>query len=422
MDGSTLQSKRKISRFDDIALSAAFRHTDGKLLVAGCADSSVKVFDLASRNILRTFSGHSAAVHCVGFESADLQRVFSGSDDQTVRRWDMVTQTCVSVLRGHSDHVRTVLSNPFASESMLTASYDHTVCVWDTRLADAPTSGSGGSGGSDVGVTDKKSRACVMSMTHGAPIEDMVLLSGGGVVITAGENTLKVWDLLSGGKLLHTLSPHQKAITSLCTDQAMTRVITGSLDSTIKIFDLKNYDETFSMRYSAPVLSVQLSPDSNVLAVGMADGTLSLKQNSRVHAGPAYTAPLSTPRTGTKRYFQRGANTKATEGEDFAVSVDHKAKLKPYDIFLKKFQYHQALDAALHTKRPEIVMSVMEELLQRGGLRTALANRNEATLTPMLDFCVRCTIHIHYQSADAATLNSVTDGLTVVLCCDGDMK
>ncbi len=50
---------KALSRFKDVAYSASYR-SDGRLMVAGGESAQVLVFDLASRAILRTFSGHKA--------------------------------------------------------------------------------------------------------------------------------------------------------------------------------------------------------------------------------------------------------------------------------------------------------------------------------------------------------------------------
>ena len=48
-----------------------------------------------------------------------------------------------------------------------------------------------------------------MLVDHGAPVEDVLMLPGGGLLLSAGGNTLKVWDVLGGGRLVHTFSQHQ---------------------------------------------------------------------------------------------------------------------------------------------------------------------------------------------------------------------
>lgn len=42
----------------------------------------------------------------------------------------------------------------------------------------------------------------VLSVDHGDPVQAALMLPGGGVLLTAGGNVMKVWDVLAGGRLL----------------------------------------------------------------------------------------------------------------------------------------------------------------------------------------------------------------------------
>jgi len=64
-------------------------------------------------------------------------------------------------------------------------------------------------------------------------------------------------------------------------------------------------------------------------------------------------------------------------------------RLSSFDKALKTFRYHEALDAALLEGSADVVVGVVEELVQRSGLRIALQGRNQTTLTPLIGFLVR---------------------------------
>jgi hypothetical protein len=64
-------------------------------------------------------------------------------------------------------------------------------------------------------------------------------------------------------------------------------------------------------------------------------------------------------------------------------------RLSSFDKALKSFKYHEALDAALINGSPDIVVAVIEELVQRNGLRIALQGRDQHTLEPVVAFLVR---------------------------------
>lgn len=55
---TSLQIHKTISRFKEVAYSGSFR-SDGKLLVAGGDEGSVRLFDVDSKSLLRLFKGHS---------------------------------------------------------------------------------------------------------------------------------------------------------------------------------------------------------------------------------------------------------------------------------------------------------------------------------------------------------------------------
>lgn len=63
LDARSSAVRRRLSRFKDIARGGSYKG-DGRLLVAGGDNGVVQVFDLASRGILRTFTGHKGYVWC----------------------------------------------------------------------------------------------------------------------------------------------------------------------------------------------------------------------------------------------------------------------------------------------------------------------------------------------------------------------
>ncbi|KAG2466969.1 UTP15 protein, partial [Polypterus senegalus] len=152
---------KTFSRFKETAYSGSYRD-DGKLLVAGSEDGLVRVFDLAGREALRKFSGHTKAVHVANFTSGKYH-IFSGGDDYSAKYWDMSTASELISYDEHTDYVRCGAASKLNPDMFVTGSYDHTVRVFDAR-------------------TDKS----VLNMDHGQPVESVLLFPSGGLLVSAG--------------------------------------------------------------------------------------------------------------------------------------------------------------------------------------------------------------------------------------------
>ena len=390
--------RKTISRFKQAAYSGRFR-SDGKLLVAGGAEGLVQVFEMDSREILRQMKGHTAPVRYANW-AASKREIFSCSDDKSAALWDLASGSRTATLTGHEDYVRCGAPNPTSPEVWATGSYDHTVRLWDTRQS----GGAAGSAGGGAGLT----------VNHGDPVEAVLILPGGGLMMSAGGSTVKVWDVLAGGKLVHSWSNHQKTIMSLCLDGTGTRVMTASLDCNVKIHDLQSYQMTHGLKYTGPILSLGVGPDNCKVVTGLADGTLAVRQRVDKPDGGGGSGGGSKRAAGSllsgassgRRFFMRG-RTARPAANDFVVDVRKKQRLRPHDALMKAFKYGAALDAALATKEPIVVISMLQELAQRGVLEIGLGGRDEAGLEPLLGFLVKYFSHPHYCSL----LITVTEAL-----------
>ncbi|KAI8992653.1 WD40-repeat-containing domain protein [Pilobolus umbonatus] len=362
----THQPKKTISRFKDIAYSGSFRQ-DGKLIVAGDATGLVQMFDGNSRAILRTFRSHMLPTQVTLFCN-NKTNIMSASDDKTVRIWDIPTGESINIFEEHEDYIRAGAVSQDNPNLVISGSYDQTVKLWDMRQKES-----------------------VMTMHHGAPIESLVLYPNGGAVISSGGPIIKVWDLLSGGRCMHTLANHQKTVTSLCLDGSASRLVAGSLDQHVKIYDVQDYKVVHSIKYPAPILSVGLSPDDTHLAAGMSNGLLSIRQRQIKSSEKALKERRQDYiRDGTYKYFMRGQSA-AAANDDFVVESHRRTKLKKYDQLIKSFQYSHALDEVLKSssQTPSIVVALLQELIHRDGLKQAITGRDDVSLEPLMRFLIR---------------------------------
>ncbi|WVQ85835.1 hypothetical protein IAT38_008003 [Cryptococcus sp. DSM 104549] len=376
---------KTISRFKDTARGGEFRK-DGKLVVAGGDDGLVQVFDVNSRAVLRSMKEHNQPVRVAHF-SPHTTQVLSGSDDTTVKLWDLSTQACLSTFDSHTDYVRAAIFSPSDPSLILSSSYDATIRLHDVRLP--------------------PSAANTITMRHGSsPVEDILAFPTGNVAVSVGGPILRVWDLAMAGKCVRALSNHQKTVTSVAFDGAKRRVLTGGLDTMVKVYDVEEWKVVHTMRYPAPILSLAVSPDDTHIAAGMTDGTLSVRRRDPKASELTGDDPKSTAISGgSYEYFADMESIFGTghikakkkdlapvvgPADEFRVETRRQRRLKDFDKFLKVFKYSAALDAGLKTSvKPTTTFALIQELIHRDALRIALAGRDDVTLEPILNFLAR---------------------------------
>jgi WD40 repeat protein len=168
---------------------------DGKRLLSGSADKTLKLWDVKTGQAIFTFTGHEGIVRSVAL-SADGKWAVSGGDDRTVRLWDVQTGKPLQTLTGHGDGVNGVALTAHGAW-IASASDDQTIRLW-------PLKGNKLDEDTDVKVLEghKRQVTCVAFSPDGKRI-----LSG------SQDQTLKVWDL--EGKALKTLPGHKNWVTAV---------------------------------------------------------------------------------------------------------------------------------------------------------------------------------------------------------------
>jgi WD40 repeat protein len=74
---------------------------DGRFIVSGSEDRTVKVWELESGRLLRSLKEHADDVNAVAV-SPDGRFIVSGSDDRTVKVWELESGRLLRSLEGHT--------------------------------------------------------------------------------------------------------------------------------------------------------------------------------------------------------------------------------------------------------------------------------------------------------------------------------
>ncbi|XP_066603059.1 U3 small nucleolar RNA-associated protein 15 homolog [Prorops nasuta] len=351
---------KNLSKFKEAAYGGSFRR-DGKLLCAGGEEKVVKLFDVATKNLLRVFSGHKAAVHRTFFTNDNLH-IASFSDDKTVALWDIASEKQIISFNEHTDYIRAGAVSPNSPNILVSGGYDKIIEMYDARM-------------------QKK----VLTVNHEAPVESILFLPSGGIFLSAGGTEVRVWDVLSGGKLLAKISQHHKTVTCLRIASKGRRILSGSLDRHVKIYDAGTFNTVHTLDYPNSVLSLGISADDEMIVTGMVDGLISVRRREEERN------PLELQKK--KVSYRNAGKNLHIPSIDIVVEEEVKQTMSKHDAFLRKFQYSKALDCVMLpyivNKTPHVTVALFQELIRRQGLRQAVAGRDGKPLVNILKFIIK---------------------------------
>ena len=118
--------------YQDGVKSLAFS-PDGRRIVSGSYDRSVRLWDWTSGSELACLNGHESGVTAAAF-SPDGRHMVSASEDETLRLWEAVPSVPLTPRHSHSARLTHLCFSPDA-RVLVSGSADGTVQVWDTASA-----------------------------------------------------------------------------------------------------------------------------------------------------------------------------------------------------------------------------------------------------------------------------------------------
>jgi len=292
----------EVRRFGEVngeAYAVAFS-PDGSRVLAGTRSNVVKLWDAATGEVVRTFSGHKDWVNDVAF-SPDGTMVVSGSKDRTLKLWDVESGSDLRTLAGHKGWVNGVAFSPDGSK-VASVSDDQTVKIWDVATGEQLASLTGhkdwilavafsadgtlvASGGRDkvVKVWDVSSGELVRTLTGHTDWVNAVAFSPDRKLLASAsdDRRVKLWDVESG-KNVKTLSGHGGWVVGVAFSPDGSELVSASKDQTVRLWDVASGEElrTFS-GHKGLVGDVAFGPDGKTAVSGGRDRTLRLWWTAR---------------------------------------------------------------------------------------------------------------------------------------------
>jgi WD40 repeat protein/serine/threonine protein kinase len=228
-------------RVDAVTFVAGGEH----LLSAGCIDRTLRLWDTATGNFERVFSGHTGEVHDVSV-SPDGHLALSVGADRMARLWDLATGREVRVMSGHIAKVRAAAFCPDGRHAV-TGGDDNRVRVWDVA----------------------EGREVRILSGHERGVTAVAVAPDGRLALSASmDRTVRLWDLQTGLEL-RRLKGHTNEVWGVAFTPDGRRAVSGGRDSQLRLWDLA--DGTELRRFAGHangIRSVAVSPDGRRAASG----------------------------------------------------------------------------------------------------------------------------------------------------------
>jgi eukaryotic-like serine/threonine-protein kinase len=270
---------------------------DGQTLAVGADDGSVKIWDVARREVRLTLPAHKGPVWSVAFGRDGT--LASGGDDGFVRLWQATSfEESRSIV--HAKGVRALAFSP-DGRTLAIGGRDGALRLWDVA------------GGQDAGAHFRGHEGMVMALAFS--------LDGKTLLSASGDKTAILWDVASGREKV-TLRGHTGGVYAVAFAPDGRTVLTGGWDRTARLWDagagsprgiLEGHDQD--------VWGVAFAPDGATLATASEDRQVRLwdpgathpRRILRGHTGALYAiafAPdgsvlASGSRDGSVRLWER---------------------------------------------------------------------------------------------------------------------
>jgi WD40 repeat protein len=218
---------------------------DGHRALTGSYDETIKLWDVSSGQLLKTFAGHSSHIASVAF-SPDGKFFISGDGNGSLKLWAIQEGAPRLTCPAHDLGVSAVAFSP-DGHSVLSGGNDNKLKLWDLTSC----------------------KPVKTFIGHSLPINAIALSPDGKMVVSAAnEGTLKLWDIVSG-KLLRNLTGHSVFVYAVAFSPDGTKVLSGGTDTSVRLWEASTGKLIRTMRdIPSEIHSVRFSADGKVGITG----------------------------------------------------------------------------------------------------------------------------------------------------------
>ena len=269
---------------------------DGEIASAN-GEAEINLWQVNTGKKVGILKGHTERVTCLAI-SCDGRILISGGQDKTIKFWDLQERKIIRTLDGYFDgHLGkiTALALTPDNQTLISCSADNSLKIWDvdlaleiqhicfssavTSLAVSPDGQLFCSGGleSELNIRSTKNGQVVRSIDNQSEIFSLAFSPDGNLLATGGfDRDIKLWDLITG-KEIYTLMGHKDRVSKVLFSKDGKTLLSSSWDRTIKLWKLSTGTEIISKEaHSDKINSIAIAPNNRVLVSGSADNTIKL--------------------------------------------------------------------------------------------------------------------------------------------------
>lgn len=228
-----------LDTFPDLVLAAVFSQ-DGRLVAAGCADTSVRTYDAGARKRLWSSKVHSDWVTGVSF-SGDGKFVASSSKDMTVKIYQAATGALFTTYNGHNRNYgkyrgqHPVYAVRFApgTATAVSAGGGKVIQIWDPIKASLEN-------GTAADMEERFAKESHARYIEHGFAQDVFSLQvrAGQVFAAAADGLVKQFDLATG-KEVHTYRGHTDWVFALDFDHTNHLAATGDYRGEVRVWNTR---------------------------------------------------------------------------------------------------------------------------------------------------------------------------------------
>ncbi len=251
-----VNSRKKIESFQSQSynISLIDISQSGQFLATGSGEKIIKIWNIHTGLYLQSLEGHISEINAISFGSQN-KILATASVDRSIKIWDITTGKSLKILQGSVDFIHSLIYSHDGSKIIVGSK--NTIKFWDVNTQKCISN--------FFEHQDWFSRLVV------SPNEQLI----GCANIGNHESIIRIWDiknfqenhLKQNHKPDRTLQGHSDSIWAIAFSPDSTKLVSGSSDRTIKIWDTQTGQCLKTLyEHTRPILSVAFSPNNEIIA------------------------------------------------------------------------------------------------------------------------------------------------------------